>query len=270
LGELNAHLSKNLFIGGNTPSAQDAHTFEAFENRAPDVLKYPATVAWFYLCHCYVLRESWKVIVPEEKKGGKKEEKTTDNKGAQKEKKEQPKKETKTESKPETKKAEPKKVEEDVDDMFGDEPKETKKAEANTDDMFETDTGESAEELKKRQERMKRSLEEKKKKDAEKEKEGKKKESVIAKSRVVFDVKGWESEQDLGLLANKIFEEVQMDGLEWNKNFGTPEVAFGIKKLVLVAVIEDEKVSADDIVDQVVLWEDIVQSVDIASFNKYS
>jgi len=145
-----------------------------------------------------------------------------------------------------------------------------KKKSDDVNEMFETETGESQKELEARQARMKRALEQKRIKDLEKEKEGKKKETVIAKSLVVFDVKGWDEEQDLNEIAKKIFDDVQMDGLVWKTEYSTPIVCFTIKKLVIAAVIEDEKVSADDIVEKITEWEDIVQSVEIASFNKFS
>jgi len=164
-----------------------------------------------------------------------------------------------------------KKEEVNTDDMFGDdEPKKEEKKSDDVNEMFETETGESQKELEARQARMKRALEQKRIKDLEKEKEGKKKETVIAKSLVVFDVKGWDEEQDLNEIAKKIFDDVQMDGLVWKTEYSTPIVCFTIKKLVIAAVIEDEKVSADDIVEKITEWEDIVQSVEIASFNKFS
>jgi hypothetical protein len=46
--------------------------------------------------------------------------------------------------------------------------------------------------------------------------EVKKKKDVIAKSIVVFDVKVYEQETDLNVLAQKIFSEVTMDGYNCN------------------------------------------------------
>lgn len=45
-------------------------------------------------------------------------------------------------------------------------------------------------------------------------------------------------------------------------------VGYGIQKLQIMCVIEDEKVSVDLLVEQIQEFEDLVQSVDIASFNK--
>jgi translation elongation factor EF-1beta len=45
-------------------------------------------------------------------------------------------------------------------------------------------------------------------------------------------------------------------------------VAYGVKKLVATCVIEDDKVSTNDLEDRIQAFEDYVQSVDIVSFNK--
>lgn len=46
------------------------------------------------------------------------------------------------------------------------------------------------------------------------------------------------------------------------------EIAFGIKKLQIMCVVEDDKVSVDLLVETIQEFEDFVQSVDIAAFNK--
>lgn len=46
------------------------------------------------------------------------------------------------------------------------------------------------------------------------------------------------------------------------------EIAFGIKKLQIMCVVEDDKVSVDALVETLQEFEDYVQSVDIAAFNK--
>jgi len=45
-------------------------------------------------------------------------------------------------------------------------------------------------------------------------------------------------------------------------------VAYGLKKLVASCVIEDDKVSTNDLEEKITAFEDLVQSVDIVSFNK--
>lgn len=45
-------------------------------------------------------------------------------------------------------------------------------------------------------------------------------------------------------------------------------VGYGINKLQIMCVVEDDKVSVDDLVEKIQEFEDYVQSVDIAAFNK--
>ena len=45
-------------------------------------------------------------------------------------------------------------------------------------------------------------------------------------------------------------------------------LAYGIKKLRIVCVIEDDKVSVEELTEKIEEFADLVQSVDIAAFNK--
>lgn len=96
----------------------------------------------------------------------------------------------------------------------------------------------------------------------------KKKGPVIAKSSVVFDVKGYEEGQDFEALAKKIRAEVNMDGLVWMDKHQILPIAFGMKKLQMTMLIEDEKVQTEDVFEQIEAWEEEVQSTDIFAFNK--
>ena len=58
-----------------------------------------------------------------------------------------------------------------------------------------------------------------------------------------------------------------MAGLVWKTEFKKEPVAFGIFKIVIGAAIEDEKVSTDDVAEEIEDME-CVQSVDIVAFNK--
>ena len=80
--------------------------------------------------------------------------------------------------------------------------------------------------------------------------EKKKKKGVIAKSILVFDVKVYEMEQDLLDLARRIYE-LEIDGLVWNKEPKLVEIAFGMKKLQVGCVIEDDKVMIDDLYEKI-------------------
>ena len=104
---------------------------------------------------------------------------------------------------------------------------------------------------------------------AKKETDKKEKKVIIAKSKVVFDVKGYETEQDFDSLGKRIVSEIKKDGLVWQDSFKVLPIAFGMKKLQLTMIIEDDKISADDILEEIAQkWEDEVQSCDIVEFVK--
>jgi len=89
---------------------------------------------------------------------------------------------------------------------------------------------------------------------------------VIPKSMVVLDVKPYDDETDL-VEMEKLVRSVEMQGLEW-KASKLVDLCYGIKKLQINCVVIDDEVSVDDIVEKIQEFEDVVQSVDIASFNK--
>jgi len=91
---------------------------------------------------------------------------------------------------------------------------------------------------------------------------------VAAKSMITLDVKPFDDETDLDALAKKITSEISMDGLVWGSKHEKKPLAFGIFKLVITAIVEDDKVSTDDLTEKIEEYEDEVQSVDIAAFNK--
>ena len=100
-------------------------------------------------------------------------------------------------------------------------------------------------------------------------KDGKKKKKVvIAMSIVMLEVKPLDDTTDLDKLAAKIFAEITQDGLFWKTEYKKIPVAFGIFKLYIGFSCEDDKTSVDDIVERIEAFEDQVQSVEIASFNK--
>lgn len=94
------------------------------------------------------------------------------------------------------------------------------------------------------------------------------KKPVIAKSSVMFEVKPLDDTTDLDALYKRIGDEIQMDGLVWGLDMKKVPVAFGIFKLIVACVVEDEKISVDDLVEKIEGFEDMVQSVEIAAFNK--
>jgi len=93
-----------------------------------------------------------------------------------------------------------------------------------------------------------------------------KKPGPIAKSSVILDVKPWDDETDMKEL-EKCVRSIQKDGLIWGVSKFMP-VAYNVKKLQIVVVVEDDKVSIEELTEQIEQFEDYVQSVDIAAFNK--
>ncbi|KAJ2657921.1 hypothetical protein IW148_004949 [Coemansia sp. RSA 1199] len=88
-----------------------------------------------------------------------------------------------------------------------------------------------------------------------------------AKTTVVYHVKPWDIDTDLDELETMI-RAIQPDGLVWGQVAKRTHVAFGIHRLEIYNVVEDEKVSVEDIKEQIEGFEDHVQSVDIALMSK--
>ena len=74
-----------------------------------------------------------------------------------------------------------------------------------------------------------------------------KKAPPVAKSLVILEVKPWGPETNLDELGKKIINEVVQDGLVWKTEFKKEPIAYGIHKIVIGCVVEDEKVSVDDL-----------------------
>ncbi|VDN52858.1 unnamed protein product [Dracunculus medinensis] len=88
----------------------------------------------------------------------------------------------------------------------------------------------------------------------------------VAKSNIIFDVKPWDDTISLQDIETNV-RSIEIDGLVWGTAKILP-VAFGINKLQICCVVEDEKVSSDWLEEQITGFEDLVQSVDIVAFNK--
>ncbi|KAK7427722.1 Translation elongation factor 1 beta [Neonectria magnoliae] len=124
------------------------------------------------------------------------------------------------------------------------------------DDLFGSDDDEEdAEAVRVREERL---AEYKKKKEA--------KPKTIAKSIVTLDVKPWDDETDMAALEEGV-RGIEMDGLVWGGSQLVP-VAFGVKKLQINLVVEDDKVGMDDLSDKICELEDWVQSTYVAAMQK--
>ncbi|XKL66679.1 hypothetical protein PGB90_010099 [Kerria lacca] len=93
-----------------------------------------------------------------------------------------------------------------------------------------------------------------------------KKPIIVAKSNIILDVKPWDDETDMKEL-EKAVRLVEMDGLIWGASKLVP-LAYGIQKLQISCVVEDDKVSVDELQEKIQDITDYVQSIDIAAFNK--
>jgi len=125
-------------------------------------------------------------------------------------------------------------------------------------DLFGSDSEdeeESAEKVRVREERLKAYAEKKAKKPA-----------LIAKTSVLLDIKPWDDETDMDAML-KSAKTIEKEGLVWGAHKLVP-VGYGINKLQLMCVVEDEKVSIDELCEQIAEFEDYVQSVDISAMSK--
>jgi len=94
-----------------------------------------------------------------------------------------------------------------------------------------------------------------------------KKPGPIAKSNVILDVKPWDDETDMAQVEKNV-RTIEMEGLLWGTST-LVEVGYGIKKLRITTVVVDSLVSIEDLTERIQDEnEDLVQSVDIAAFNK--
>merc|ERR1712142_1159298 len=93
-----------------------------------------------------------------------------------------------------------------------------------------------------------------------------KKPALMGKTSVLLDVKPWDDETDMDKML-ECCKTIEKDGLVWGAHKLVP-VGYGIKKLQVMCVVEDEKVSIDELCEQIQEFEDYVQSVDISSMSK--
>jgi len=135
--------------------------------------------------------------------------------------------------------------------------KEEKEEEEEDDDfdMFGSDEEEDEEAEKIKQERLAAYAAKKSKKPA-----------LIAKSSVLLDVKPWDDETDMKEMENLV-RTIEMDGLLWGQAVLKP-IGYGINKLTINCVVEDDKISIEELSEKIEAFEDHVQSVDVAAFNK--
>ncbi|XP_042779438.1 elongation factor 1-delta isoform X2 [Panthera leo] len=122
-------------------------------------------------------------------------------------------------------------------------------------DLFGSDDEEDKEAARLREERLRQYAEKKAGRPA-----------LVAKSSILLDVKPWDDETDMAQLEACV-RSIQLDGLTWGGSKLVP-VGYGIRKLQIQCVVEDDKVGTDLLEEEITKFEEHVQSVDIAAFNK--
>lgn len=152
----------------------------------------------------------------------------------------------------------PEKDEDDVDDLFDDDDDD------DVDDLFGDDEEDISDTIarkiaadKELQERMKKKAEKAKKRGPE-------------KTMFVFDVKPFDTETDLEALA-KTLKATTLDGIVcWGEEHKFLPVAFGIKKLRISMIVEDDKLCQDDLEDHINAdgRDDMIQSIDLYTMSK--
>uniref|UniRef100_A0A3B1JCB2 Eukaryotic translation elongation factor 1 delta a (guanine nucleotide exchange protein) n=1 Tax=Astyanax mexicanus TaxID=7994 RepID=A0A3B1JCB2_ASTMX len=85
---------------------------------------------------------------------------------------------------------------------------------------------------------------------------------LIAKSSILLDVKPWDDETDMAKLEECV-RSVQADGLLWGASKLVP-VGYGIKKLQINCVVEDDKVGTDMLEEEITKFEDFVSILALA------
>jgi len=87
-----------------------------------------------------------------------------------------------------------------------------------------------------------------------------------AKSLVTLEVKPWDDETNLQEMEEMV-RKIEQEGLVWGASQFIP-IGYGIKKLQINMIVEDDKVSVDEIQSQIEGYEDYVQSTDVAAMQK--
>ncbi|RSH92926.1 Translation elongation factor 1 beta [Saitozyma podzolica] len=131
-------------------------------------------------------------------------------------------------------------------------------------DLFGDDDEDDAEAERIKAERVAKYTEAKEAKKAEKLAAGKTLE--VAKSVVTLQVKPWDDETDLVEMEKEV-RAIEKDGLLWGASKLVP-VGYGIRMLQINLVIEDAKISLDELQEEIAEIEDYVQSSDVAAMQK--
>jgi elongation factor 1-beta len=89
----------------------------------------------------------------------------------------------------------------------------------------------------------------------------------VEKTQCIWEVKPADSETSLDDMEAAI-RAIQKDGLVWGEAFDRQDVAFGIQKLVINCIVQDDLVTMGDIEEPIEAMEDLVQSIDMVAMQK--
>lgn len=104
---------------------------------------------------------------------------------------------------------------------------------------------------------------------AKKEKAAKKG-AQIQKTMFVYDVKPYDTETDLLALAAELKQQTHPGIICWGEEHKLIDVAFGVKKLRISMIVDDDKACTDDLEELMVAdgRDDSIQSVDLVTMSK--
>ncbi|KAM0712643.1 hypothetical protein Q7P35_000090 [Cladosporium inversicolor] len=87
-----------------------------------------------------------------------------------------------------------------------------------------------------------------------------------AKSIVTLDIKPWDDTTVMPDLESAV-RGIEADGLVWGTSSLIP-IGYGVEKLRINLVVEDEKISVTELQEQIEELEDFVQSSDVVGMQK--
>ncbi len=79
----------------------------------------------------------------------------------------------------------------------------------------------------------------------------------VSKYIIIFEVKPYDAGTNLDELANKILT-IEMDGLFWKTEYKKLPIGYGVEKLVIGAVIDDEKIYSEDLQEKIEAFDEEV------------
>jgi len=71
----------------------------------------------------------------------------------------------------------------------------------------------------------------------------------VSNSLIWYEIDPADAETDLDTLAKRIMNDIQMEGLTWKSQYKKEPFAYGICKLLIACVVQDELVSLESVRD---------------------